>query len=240
MSRLKQANERRASACSLIDNASLSALLHDRESPMDRGLDPTASPLPLAEVSATAGMVMTGQRRLPEHTFRDRPSSTSRYSRSPMGPHDDEIGRFTLGLIDDGLDDVSGRRNHADFMMLVVDGLRDEITKCVLRRGQDAHIQAGFDLGGKGKSALDMQDGDHGFVLSGDPQRMKERASRSVGEINRTEYSMKGTSCRRRSQRTRQGNWKSQAGCLRKLGVPGRFRPAEDFEMKDGIQDETW
>ena len=110
-----------------------------------------------------------------------------------MGRHDDEIGRFTLGLFDDGLDDVSGRRNHSDFMMLVGDGFRDEINKGVLRRRQDTDIQAGFDLGGKGKSALDMQDGDYGFVLCGDPQRMNESASRSVGEINRTEYSMKGT-----------------------------------------------
>ena len=110
-----------------------------------------------------------------------------------MGRHDDEIGRFTLGLFDDGLDDVSGCRNHSDFTMLVGDGFRDEINKGVLRRRQDTDIQARFDLGGKGKSALDMQDGDYGFVLCGDPQRMNESASRSVGEINRTEYSMKGT-----------------------------------------------
>jgi hypothetical protein len=108
-----------------------------------------------------------------------------------MGRHDDEIRRFTLGLFDDGLDDVSGRRNHSDFVMLVSDGARDEVNKCALRRRQDTDIQAGFDLVGKVKSALDVQEGDHGFVLSGDPQTMKESASRSVGEINRAEYSMK-------------------------------------------------
>lgn len=78
-----------------------------------------------------------------------------------MGPHDDEVRLFTLGLTDDGLDDVSGRRNHSDFVMPVGDRFRDEINKCVLRRRQDTDIQAGFDLGGKGKSALDMEDGDH-------------------------------------------------------------------------------
>jgi hypothetical protein len=40
---------------------------------------------------------------------------------------------------------------------------------------------------------LDVYCGDGGFMPSSDLDRMKERASRRVGEINRTEYSMKGT-----------------------------------------------
>jgi hypothetical protein len=123
-------------------------------------------------------------------------------------------------------------------MMLVGDGFRDEINKGVLRRRQDTDIQAGFDLGGKGKSALDMQDGDHGFVLCGDPQRMNESASRSVREINRTVFDER-YSCRRRSQRTSQVNWKPQPDVLGNVGMPdGSARPS-DFEMTD-VQDETY
>ena len=156
-----------------------------------------------------------------------------------MRPHENDIGRFAFRLFEDGLDDISGLRNHLDIVMLAVDGRRDEISKCVLRRRQDVYIKVGFDLGRNSKITLHVQDRDSAVLLSGDPQRVMERASRNVGKINRTEHPMEGThavivrNAHAKAWRLIRSNVRGHTA------TAGRVGPAEGFEMKDGVQDET-